>query len=345
MHTVRCLNSRHPRDDVCCAGLPHREARDGRPPHTMNPTLPPLDRVPLDEGDVIADFRLLARLPRTHAQAAWTTWRAVDLMLGRHVALKLLRHEHADLEACAMIEDELRRGVFVPHPGLARRYGLRRDDTWVAVAEALIDEGDEIPAFALRAADADRTRRVVTLFAKAAEALAVAHGVGLVHGLLSPGNLLVTVDGLPKLSDVGLHRLVLPGLRVQRVLGSAHASPEQWIAARRGHWYASPDSDQFALAALLQHVLSGAHPYAGDDGLAHAGSALVRPRRRLGADPLDTVLDRALEADPRRRYADLAAFADDLRAVLDGHRVRARPPSVVGRLRRALTRASYRVLG
>lgn len=329
---------------------------------TRTPTTTPA-RVPLDEGHVVADFRLAARVHRarservedrlaalagraTEPHGAWTTWRAVDLLLGRQVALKLLPRERADVDACRALAAELRQGVWVAHPGLARRYGLREDDEWIAVAEAWIDDARTLADVAAAFDDAARRqRRLVTLVAKVAEALSVAHGVGLVHGALSPGNVLVTVDGLAKLSDVGLLRLVTPAERVARLAASVHASPEQCLAVRHGHEQRAAASDQFALAALLQETLTGRHPFApGDD--PRGADALVRPRARLASDPaLDVVLARALEVDPRDRYPDAAAFADDLLAVVEGRRPSARRPGLVGRARRTAARWARRVVG
>ncbi len=302
---------------------------------------------PFFAGDVLADFRLVKFRPAERTDKAWSAWEATDLMLGRRVALKILRRDHALVESCRTLEKDLERGVWVPHPGLVRLYGVREDDDWIAIAEALIERERTVFEVFRESSEMSRAlldRRIAVVFAKVAEALDVAHKVGVAHGALSPGNVLVTVDGLPKVSDVGLHGLVVPDFQLERIAASPYASPEQFLAMQRCEWVVSPHADQFSLGVLLHCVLAGRHPFASGRGAPRASAALVRERRRLSrATPLDEVCHRALEPDPRDRYPDLAAFADDLLAAVDGAQLQARRPSMVGRLVRMARRWKHQI--
>ena len=143
--------------------------------------------------------------------------------------------------------------------------------------------------------------------------------LGLIHRDISPSNVLLSYAGEVKLSDFGLAKRRTD----HSVLGSlkgklAYMSPEQ---ARRAP--IDRRSDLFALGAVLYEMLTG-HPLREiDDNVAgwqQVASGLIPPARRLRADlppAIDRLLAKALEPDPRDRFADVRAFVNDARTALE----------------------------
>jgi tetratricopeptide (TPR) repeat protein/tRNA A-37 threonylcarbamoyl transferase component Bud32 len=189
------------------------------------------------------------------------------------------------------------------------------------------------------------------LFLKLCDAVAHAHRQLVVHRDLKPGNILVDARGEPRLLDFGIAK-VLESDREhdtsatgQRFFTRAYAAPEQM----RGE-PVSTATDIYALGAVLFELLTGAALHsarmAGTDtrdllSLARRragdeGPAAVKPSA-LGGD-LALVVAKAVRAEPQRRYASTEAFADDLRACLDGRPVRARPDTFGYRAQRFIRR-------
>ncbi len=186
---------------------------------------------------------------------------------------------------------------------------------------------DRVPA------DPDAFRAwAVEAAASIADALAYAHGRGVLHRDVKPGNILVDESGTPRLTDFGLALdLEATSLTVSgEVFGSPrYMSPEQ---AFRRTQPLDARTDVYSLAVTLFELLTLELPYDGVtsgeilSALEHGRKVPLR-RHDPGAPPaLEAVLAQALERDPARRYRDAAAFAADLRAAMDAGTVAARRP-------------------
>jgi eukaryotic-like serine/threonine-protein kinase len=218
-------------------------------------------------------------------------------------------------------------------------------------------------------------RRRLALFRKIAGAVAYAHQRGVLHLDLKPSNILVvrraeTASGSPptgatgagdvpdiKVLDFGLARFTDAGSEaatavtaVDQIRGTLpYMSPEQ-LRGRRDA--VDVRSDVYALGVVLYRMLSGRLPY-DLEGLAFPESARViceAPPRPLGAGPraprgemridrdLSLIVFKALEKDPARRYATVAAFDEEIARYLSGLPILARAPSATYQIRKLVSR-------
>jgi serine/threonine protein kinase len=241
--------------------------------------------------------------------ATGEVWRARELATGAAVAVKRLR-DGADPEAVASLRREaaVLRSLDTPYVVRLRAVLGEGADTVLVLDLA---GGGSLAALLARRGSLD-PGEVVTIAAPLAQALAAAHARGLVHGDVTPSNVLFTADGMPLLADLGLARLA--GQPRAGVDGTAeYVDP---VVAAGG----VPDtaSDVWALAAVCHHLLSGTAPHDGvsaDDVLAAARAGERAPLGLLAPSaprPLVAAIELALQADPAAR-PDAATFAAALR--------------------------------
>ncbi|MCC6782103.1 MAG: protein kinase [Planctomycetes bacterium] len=183
-----------------------------------------------------------------------------------------------------------------------------------------------------------------------AEALVAAHAHGILHRDVKPANVLVRRNGTTLLSDFGLARDAGdPGLtRSGEFAGTPqYVSPEQ---ASGGTTRLDQRTDVFSFAVTLYELLLLERPFDGDttDQVLERVRVAEPPalRRRGGPLPEDLacVLDKALRKAPDDRYATMAEFADELRAVRELRPVRARRRGPVSRVMQAVRRSPLRAL-
>jgi non-specific serine/threonine protein kinase/serine/threonine-protein kinase len=184
---------------------------------------------------------------------------------------------------------------------------------------------------------------ILELFLKVCSAVQFAHQNLVIHRDIKPGNILVTATGEPRLLDFGIAKLLTGDGAAnvtqpfERMLTPVGASPEQ----TRGE-AVTVASDVYSLGVLLYRLVTGVSPYAGAPDLtadpirvireyapprASAAAGLTRrDRTRLEGD-LDTILQKAMEKEPGRRYPTVHALSADLERHLRGLPIEARPAS------------------
>jgi eukaryotic-like serine/threonine-protein kinase len=214
-------------------------------------------------------YRLVRRLA---SGGMGQVWRADDEILGRPVAVKLLRSEYAeDPEFVDRFRAEARRTAALSHPGIASvfDYGETCDPdegtTAYLVMELVVGE----PLSALLAREGRLSpAHTLDVVAQAALALDSAHLAGVVHRDVKPSNLLLRRDGVVKVTDFGIAHAAdeAPRTEAGLVVGTAaYLSPEQ-VACRP----ATPASDVYALGVVAYECLAGRRPFTGDHPIALA---------------------------------------------------------------------------
>lgn len=181
------------------------------------------------------------------------------------------------------------------------------------------------------------------LFCKVCAAVQHAHQSLIVHRDIKPDNVLVTADGTPKLVDFGIAAMVsgpageADATAWTRGAGAAsafltpsYASPEQLRGEPVG-----TATDIYSLGVLLYELLTGRRPARDESGTARGDT--FRAERVLRGD-LETIVRRAMDDEPARRYVSVEQFAADIWRHLDGLPVLARPDSLAYRARKFITR-------
>ncbi|MFB7948635.1 serine/threonine-protein kinase [Kitasatospora phosalacinea] len=185
--------------------------------------------------------------------------RAVDLRLGREVALKVL-HSGADGEFTRRFDTEARTLARLQHPGLVEVYDYGHADERPYLVLELVDGPTLADALRVSAMSVPAT---VRLGRELARTLAFVHACGVVHRDVKPSNVLIDASGSPRLADFGIARSPADGdadaTRTGCVVGTpAYLAPEQI----RGEG-ARPASDVYALGLVLIECLTGQRVYPG----------------------------------------------------------------------------------
>lgn len=247
---------------------------------------------------------------------------AEDQDLGRDVAIKVLDDRFAE---DAQLRQRFKREALTA----ARLAGHARTVTIFDVGEwngrpFIVME--YLPGGTL----ADRAREgqvdgetALAWLAQAAEALDVAHELGIVHRDVKPANLLFDARGELAVGDFGIARAADDTLGMTAagtVLGTAgYLAPEQAL----GH-PATPASDRYALGVVAYELLTGGRPFERASTTAEAAAHIHEPvppasQRGVGLPAaVDAVFERALAKDPEARYASGAEFVEALRRALAG---------------------------
>ena len=279
--------------------------------------------VPPQQGELtgrrLADRYRFERLVASGGMAQ--VWEAVDEVLGRSVAVKVL---HAHLAADHTFVERFRREAIsaarLSHPSIVAIYDTCSSDGMEAIVMELVrgatlrDRIDEREG-ALDPAEA------VAIVGEVAGALEVAHRSGLVHRDVKPANILLCEDHQVKVADFGIAKLP-EGTDITQegtFIGTVrYLAPEQVeggpVDAR---------TDVYALGAVLYECLCGRAPFDGDTdagiALARLQRAPLRPRQVRAAvpRPIDEICMQALARRPEDRFQS----ASDLRAALESTRL------------------------
>ena len=266
----------------------------------------------LEPGSQLDSYRIDAPVARSGMASIF---RATDLRDNRQVALKI---PHPDLEADLILFDRFKReaaiGEKLNHPKVMRVFGDEKRSRIYMVMEwcegrllrQIMDEGTLPQEHAIRIA-------IGVL-----DALEYIHANGVVHRDLKPENIMVDANDNIKLIDFGIagdaaaKRLTYANFTA--AIGTPnYISPEQ-VKGKRG----DARSDIFSVAVILYEMLSAKLPFTGPNPIAAMNERLLNhPVPPSVADPtispqLQEILYRALERDPKNRYASAREFKHDL---------------------------------
>ncbi|MEU6231876.1 protein kinase [Kitasatospora sp. NPDC047058] len=250
-----------------------------------------------------------------------TVWRGVDHVLGRQVAVKVLNGGLADDPRFAeRFSREAQHAAMLVHPRIVMVFDSGVDQGSPYIVMELV-QGRSLAAL-LAQQPGLPVERAVGIAAAVCEALTVAHGAGLVHRDIKPGNIMITDDGGVKVVDFGIARAGSSNNLTQTasVLGTAaYLSPEQATASEL-----DGRTDLYAVGCVLTEMLTGATPFTAETPVAiafkHVSEAPLPPSAHRAGVPaaLDAVVLRLLAKNPADRPADAAAARAELLACIPG---------------------------
>jgi serine/threonine-protein kinase len=301
------------------------------PPDTPAPQLteePALPQVP--------DHQVEAVLGRG---GMGVVFKARHLKLNRPVALKmLLAGAYAEPEQLARFRREAEAVAALRHPNIVQIHDAGEVAGRPYFTMECVEGGTLSHSLAGRP---QPPQRAAGLVATLASAVQFAHKSGFIHRDLKPANVLLTADGVPKITDFGLARPIASGPQVTRsgdFLGTpSYMAPEQ---ARGRASAVGPAADIYALGAVLHEVLTGRPPFEGETAAETIHKVIGEepaPPSRLNPNvsrDLDNICLKCLQKSPSRRYASAQDLADDLHRFLDGKPVLARPVGLLERARK-----------
>jgi serine/threonine protein kinase/tetratricopeptide (TPR) repeat protein len=270
-------------------------------------------------GSTISKYRVTRELGRGGMGIVYA---AEDTRLGRQVALKVLSADvAADHERVQRFVREAQAASAINHPNIATIYEIDEVDGVTFIAMELVEGqtlrdriASGIPSF----------DEILDLSRQIARALGTAHGLGIVHRDIKPENIVVRPDGLVKILDFGLAKLLdsardqdatqaMALTREGAIMGTArYMAPEQ----ARG-LPVDARADVFALGAVLYEMATGGPAFPGDTHVEVMYAVVNNPPAPMPADAgvpreYQEIVARALAKDPADRFNDCAAVAAEL---------------------------------
>jgi eukaryotic-like serine/threonine-protein kinase len=300
-------------------------------------------------GQNIGPYRVIRKIGQGGMGAVYLAARA-DQAFQKEVAIKLIKRGQDTEDVILRFRSERQILASLDHPNITRLLdgGSTEDGLPYFVMEYI--QGEPIDNYC-DSHKLDTTQRL-KLFQNVCGAVHYAHQNLVIHRDIKPGNILVTAEGIPRLLDFGIAKLLAAEpsfadrtITIARRMTPESASPEQ---VRGGNITTS--SDVYSLGVLLFRLLTGQSPYrlvgkssdeieraiceedpqkpsavigcAEESGAAQSVSHTAegtpdRLRRRLRTD-LDNIVLMALRKEPQRRYASALQFSDDIRRHLEG---------------------------
>jgi non-specific serine/threonine protein kinase/serine/threonine-protein kinase len=309
---------------------------------------------PLYQGRRVGVYQILEEIGHGGMGEVYRAVRA-DGQYEKEVAVKLVRGGYDTGSMLERFRNERQILASLDHPNIARLIdgGTTEDGIPYLVMELI--EGKPIDQYC------DEHQLTITerlqMFRQVCAAVQFAHQRLVIHRDIKPSNVLVTSEGVPKLLDFGIAKILAPIHDAQTTLTQAmtpeYASPEQI----RGEPITTA-TDVYSLGVVLYQLLTGRSPYQGDTSSPHKlamavcdtdparpsavvlsqgpqrdndAAAVAKPefvsrvgenapaklRRRLAGD-LDNIVLMALRKEPARRYASVEQFAEDIRRHLEG---------------------------
>jgi serine/threonine protein kinase len=245
-------------------------------------------------------------------------WKATDELLGRPVAVKVLKEQYVSDESFRLrFRAEARFAASLQHSGIAQVYDYGEQDELAFLVMELVP-GETLSRI-LSVEGRLSTDTALDIIGQAARALHVAHTAGIIHRDIKPANLMVTAEGVVKITDFGIARGGGSSTMTQtgQVMGTAqYVSPEQATGRR-----ITPASDLYSLGVVAYECLAGMPPFAADTPIA---LALMHVREDPPPLPSDVppavrgLVTAMIAKDPDDRPASAREVADQVHLLRQG---------------------------
>lgn len=245
-------------------------------------------------------------------------WKAKDQVLGRIVAVKILKDEYnGDPTFLQRFRAEARHTALLNHPGVANVFDYGEDEGSAFLVMELVP-GEPLSNIIDRKKTLDPDT-VLNYIGQTARALAAAHAQGLVHRDVKPGNLMITPDNRVKVTDFGIARLAdqVPLTATGQVMGTAqYLAPEQATGQT-----ATGSSDIYSLGIIGYECLKGKRPFTGESQIAIALAQVndvPPPLPDSVPEPVRALIMSMLAKDPHDRPENASKLANAVDALRRG---------------------------
>jgi serine/threonine-protein kinase len=244
-------------------------------------------------------------------------YRAVDQVLSREVAVKVLKEEFAEDETfVSKFRSEAQNAARLEHPNIVNIYDVGSEDGLYYIIMEYV-EGITLKTYIEKKGHLNY-KEVVSIAIQVGRGIEAAHKNKIIHRDIKPQNIIISKEGKVKVTDFGIARAASGKTVSAEAMGSVHyISPEQ---ARNG--YVTEKSDIYSLGIVMYEMATGTVPFDGDTAVAvalkHLQGEMTSPSKLVSDVPvaLDRIIMKATMKSPERRYQDVDELLIDLKKAL-----------------------------
>ncbi|MGO4887829.1 Stk1 family PASTA domain-containing Ser/Thr kinase [Anaerobacillus sp. MEB173] len=251
-------------------------------------------------------------------------YKAMDIILDRHVAVKVLRPQFSDDdEFIKRFHREAQAATSLSHPNIVNIFDVGEEDNLYFIVMEYV-EGPTLKQL-IQQKGSLPLEDIVHIMSQIASAISHAHANQIIHRDIKPHNILISRDGDAKVTDFGIARAMTSATitHTNSVMGTVHyLSPEQ---ARGG--LVNTKSDIYSLGIVLYEMVTGKVPFSGDSAVSiaikHLQSEIPSPKFIHPELPqsIENIILKATAKDPFHRYESAIEMEQDLQTALDPERI------------------------
>lgn len=244
-------------------------------------------------------------------------YKAKDHILGRFVAIKVLKQEFSeDRNFVTKFRTEAQSAAGLEHPNIVNIYDVGSEDGLHYIVMEHV-EGITLKTYIEKKGQLS-FKESVSIAIQVSRGIEAAHNKNIIHRDIKPQNIIISTEGKVKVTDFGIARAASANTIGSDVMGSVHyASPEQ---ARNG--FVDNRSDIYSLGILMYEMVTGRVPFDGDTTVAvaiqHLQEEMVPPSTFAPELPvsMEKIILKCAQKNPDRRYQTIADLLADLRKAL-----------------------------
>lgn len=244
-------------------------------------------------------------------------FKARDHILGRNVAIKVLKQEFAaDVNFVTKFRTEAQSAAGLEHPNIVNIYDVGSEDGIYFIVMEYV-EGVTLKTYIEKKVQLTY-KEAVSIAIQVGRGIEAAHAKNIIHRDIKPQNILISTEGKAKVTDFGIARAVSSNTISADVMGSVHySSPEQ---ARNG--FVDGKSDIYSLGIVMYEMVTGRVPFDGETTVAvaiqHLQEEMVPPSNYAPNLPvsLEKIILKCTQKSPDRRYDNISDLLVDLKKVL-----------------------------
>ncbi len=244
-------------------------------------------------------------------------YRAKDHILGREVAIKILKQEFSeDATFVAKFRTEAQSAAGLEHPNIVNIYDVGSENGMYFIVMEYV-EGITLKTYIEKKGQLN-FKEAISIAIQVGRGIEAAHQKGIIHRDIKPQNIIISTEGKVKVTDFGIARAASSNTIHADVMGSVHySSPEQ---ARNG--FVDGKSDIYSLGIVMYEMVTGRVPFDGDNTVAvaiqHLQEEMVAPSAYAPDLPisLEKIILKATMKKADRRYATISDLLVDLKKAL-----------------------------